>query len=110
MTLDNRDNVVEEKMGSATHWYLTSRSPYYKEAWEIAADGFTAKGAPFSFDLGFKDKCDEIGVPWEDFIEQLKNGKSDFEIAQELGITEKLAENLRYQFEKYGITGVTGQD
>ncbi|GAV22594.1 helix-turn-helix transcriptional regulator [Carboxydothermus pertinax] len=110
MDFHNRDNAIEEKMGSATHWYLNTRSPYFEEAWEIAADGFTAKGAPFSFDLGFKDKCDEIGVPWEAFIDQLKAGKSDTEIAEELGITEKLAENLRYQFEKYGITGVTGQD
>ncbi|RKO67406.1 helix-turn-helix domain-containing protein [Desulfofundulus salinus] len=65
---------------------------------------------PWSTEPSLKTKTEEVGIDFDEFIEGLKNGKSDAEMAAEFGVTEKLIYHLRDRFERYGIGSIMGQD
>jgi len=53
---------------------------------------------------------EEAGLEFDKFLEDIKNGKTDDEIAQQTGVSREVISNLREHFEKYGIDSVMGQD
>lgn len=116
----NNDAFIPEGLGSAERVSLDGKSEiegYVTETGvrnkvnvdEMPTD-FSTRGAPWDLDQSFKAKCAEIGVDFNQFIEGLKAGKSDEEIADEVGIKTKAAANLRYHFESFGYHSMQGQD
>lgn len=65
---------------------------------------------PWSTESSLKFKAEEVGIDFDDFIESLKDGKSDVEMAEEYDVTEKLIYHLRDHFMRYGLGHVMGQD
>ncbi|AGL01348.1 helix-turn-helix domain-containing protein [Desulfoscipio gibsoniae] len=65
---------------------------------------------PWSTEPSLKFKAEEVGINFDDFIADLKEGKSDMEIAKEFDVTEKLIYHLRDHFMRYGLGHIMGQD
>jgi len=65
---------------------------------------------PWSTESSLKFMTEDAGIDFDDFIEGLRVGKSDFEIAEEYDVTEKLVYHLRDHFMRYGLGHVMGQD
>ncbi|WP_027363743.1 hypothetical protein [Desulfotruncus alcoholivorax] len=65
---------------------------------------------PWSTEPSLKFKTEEVGIDFDDFIEGIKEGKSDFEMAEEFDVTEKLIYHLRDHFMRHGLGSIMGQD
>ncbi len=65
---------------------------------------------PWSTEPSLKFMTEEVGIDFDDFIEGLKDGKSDVEMAEDYNVTEKLIYHLRDHFMRYGLGHVMGQD
>lgn len=65
---------------------------------------------PWDMQPGLKEIADEVGVDFDNLINGFKNDKTDYEMAEELGVTEKMVFHLRDHFMRYGIGSVQGQD
>jgi len=65
---------------------------------------------PWSTEPSLKFKASEVGIDEDDLIEGIKEGKSDTEMAEEFDVTEKLIQNLRDHFMRYGLGSIMGQD
>ncbi|SFG47993.1 hypothetical protein SAMN05660649_01777 [Desulfotomaculum arcticum] len=65
---------------------------------------------PWSTETSLKFKTEEVGIDFDDFVEGVKEGKSDFEMAEEFDVTEKLIHHLRDHFMRHGLGSVMGQD
>lgn len=66
--------------------------------------------APWSTEPSLKTKTEEVGIDFDRFIEGLKNNKSDLEMAEEFGVTEKMLYYLRDHFMRHGVGSIMGQD
>lgn len=116
----NNDAFIPEGLGSAERvsldgkseieGYLTEKGTRGKVDQDEQTTELSTRGAPWDLDESFKAKCAEVGVDFNVFIEDLKDGKTDNEMAKELGLTEKAVSNLRYHFERFGIHSMMGQD
>ncbi|WP_031514523.1 histidine kinase [Desulfofalx alkaliphila] len=65
---------------------------------------------PWSTEPSLSTKTEEVGIDFDSFIEGLKNDKTDAEMAQEFGVTEKTIGHLRHHFITRGIGSIMGQD
>ncbi len=65
---------------------------------------------PWNWQPYLSEMCEEIGVNYDKFIEELANNKTDMEIADKLNTSTKAINYLRTHFENYGIGSVLGQD
>lgn len=73
-------------------------------------EGYIRSRVPWSTEPSLKFKADEVGVDFDDLIEGFKNGKSDYEMAEEFDVTEKLIYHLRDHFMRRGLGSIVGQD
>ena len=71
---------------------------------------YTNARVPWSTQPSLKTIASEAGIDENDLIAGIKEGKSDAEIAAELDVTEKLIQNLRDHFMRYGLGSIMGQD
>ncbi len=71
---------------------------------------FLRSRVPWSAGPSLKEMTDEVGIDFDRFIEGLKNQKSDMEIANDFGVTEKTIYYLRDHFERKGLGSTVGQD
>jgi DNA-binding CsgD family transcriptional regulator len=53
---------------------------------------------------------EDVGIDFDTFLDQLKDGKTDEEIAVQAGVSPKVISQFREHFEKYGIDSIMGQD
>lgn len=67
-------------------------------------------GPPWAWQPGLKSLVEEAGIDFDAFIEGLKNGESDLQLASRFGASQTAVRHFREHFEKYGIDSVTGQD
>jgi len=67
-------------------------------------------GPPWGLQPSLQLMLEEAGLEFDKFLEDIKNGKTDDEIAQQTGVSREVISNLREHFEKYGIDSVMGQD
>ncbi|MBM7854074.1 DNA-directed RNA polymerase specialized sigma subunit [Desulfohalotomaculum tongense] len=65
---------------------------------------------PWTTEPSLVTKTEEVGVDFDRFIDGLKNDRTDAEIAQEFGVSEKTIAHLRNHFMRYGIGSTMGQD
>lgn len=65
---------------------------------------------PWSTEPSLATKTEELGIDFDMFIEGMKNDKSDSEMANEFGVTEKTISYLRNHFITRGIGSIMGQD
>lgn len=65
---------------------------------------------PWSTGPSLKQMTDELGVDFDSFIERLKNDRSDMEMAEEFGVSEKAISHLRKHFMTHGVGSIMGQD
>jgi len=65
---------------------------------------------PWSSEPSLKEMADEVGVDFDRFIEDLKENKTDVEMAEEFDVSEKLIYHLREHFYSHGIGSIVGQD
>lgn len=65
---------------------------------------------PWSTQPSLKLKCDEVGVDFDRFIEDLRLDWSDEDIAHEFDVPVGTIMNLREHFMRFGIDSVQGQD
>lgn len=120
-----RDKVTEGKeegdfgrsftvteMGSARFATLQGKDSRY--SYEMGPTTLTqgSKGPPWSIEPSMHFVCDEVGIDYDNFIADLKDQKSDHEMAQEFGVPEKTIRHLKDHFYKSDvpITGNYGQD
>ncbi|AVX21156.1 Homeodomain-like domain-containing protein [Carboxydocella sporoproducens DSM 16521] len=68
------------------------------------------RGAPWDTQPALKEMCAETGVNLDRLLAGIKRGRSDEEIASEMGVPPTTITRLRRHFEKYGIASVEGQD
>ena len=73
------------------------------------AEDFRSR-VPWSLEPSLKEMSEEVGVNFDKFIEGIARNKSDMEIAEEFGVTEKTVYHLRDHFERVGINSIMGQD
>lgn len=66
--------------------------------------------APWSTQPSLKLKTDEVGIDFDLFIEGLREGWSDAEMAGAFGVPVGTVANLREHFIRYGVDSVQGQD
>ncbi|MCL2337604.1 MAG: helix-turn-helix domain-containing protein [Firmicutes bacterium] len=65
---------------------------------------------PWGIRPSLKAEASEVGIDEDDLIEGIRVGKSDAEMAEEFDVTEKLIQNLRDHFMRYGLDSIMGQD
>lgn len=65
---------------------------------------------PWSTEPSLKFKTGEVGIDFDEFIDGLKDNKTDAEMAEEFDCTEKLIYHLRDHFMRYGVGSIMGQD
>ncbi|MFZ5633607.1 MAG: helix-turn-helix domain-containing protein [Bacillota bacterium] len=65
---------------------------------------------PWSTEPSLKQKTDEVGVDFDRFIDGLKHGRSDMEMAEEFNVSEKIIKHLRDHFMSHGVGSIMGQD
>lgn len=65
---------------------------------------------PWSKEPSLKQMTEEVGVDFDRFIADLKEQKTDLEMAEEFAVTEKLISHLRERFYTHGLDSVEGQD
>jgi DNA-directed RNA polymerase specialized sigma subunit len=65
---------------------------------------------PWSTEPSLKQKTDDVGIDFDDFIAGLKNKLSDVEMAAEFGVSEKTISYLREHFMSHGLGSIMGQD
>lgn len=73
-------------------------------------DFFTQSRVPWSSEPSLKQMTREVGVDFDRFIENLKDNKTDAEMADEFAVSEKLIYHLREHFYTHGIGSIVGQD
>jgi hypothetical protein len=66
--------------------------------------------APWSTQPSLKLKTDEVGIDFDLFIEGLREGRSDAEMADAFEVPAGTVANLREHFMRYGVDSVQGQD
>jgi len=103
---------VPTEMGSARFAALGGEGSTYK--YETGPTELTqgTKGPPWSIIDSMHFVCDEVGIDYNQFINGLRDDKSDMEMAREFAVSEKTIQNLRERFysEDVPITGNYGQD
>jgi hypothetical protein len=115
----NEREFVYADQGSAT-WasldgrsedsgYVTEGAIGNKDLEEQTTD-LSTRGAPWALEPSLEAKCEEVGINFDNFIEGLKNNKSDAEMAEEFEVTEKTIFYLRDYFEHMGLDTMMGQD
>lgn len=65
---------------------------------------------PWGLEPGLKEKTDELGIDFDQFIDGLKNNKSDETMAQEFRVSREAIEALREHFTHLGIQTVVGRE
>jgi len=65
---------------------------------------------PWGLEPSLKDKTNEVGINFDEFIAGLKEGKSNFEMAQEFKVSEKLISHLKNHFTQFGVHSIVGRD
>lgn len=107
----DRDYVLTE-MGSARFVSLGGEGSKYK--YETGPTHLTqgTKGPPWSIEPSMHFVCDEVGIDYNQFIDGLRDNKSDVEMAQEFKVSDKTIKNLKERFYTMDvpITGNYGQD
>ncbi|ADG82176.1 helix-turn-helix domain-containing protein [Thermincola potens] len=71
---------------------------------------FIRSRVPWSAGPSLIEMTDEVGIDFDSFIDGLAQNKSDMEMAEEFGVTEKTIYYLRNQFERKGLGSTIGQD
>lgn len=71
---------------------------------------FFRNGISYHTEPSLRQKTREVGISFDDFIDGLKNNKSNLEIASELGISDKIISHLRNHFEQHGLGATIGHD
>jgi hypothetical protein len=74
------------------------------------SDSFIQSRVPWSSEPSLKEMAGEVGVDVDRFIDDLKNDKTDSEIAEDFDVSEKLIYHLRDHFYSHGLDSVQGQD
>ncbi|OPX83946.1 MAG: hypothetical protein A4E54_02911 [Pelotomaculum sp. PtaB.Bin117] len=73
-------------------------------------DFVTQSRVPWSSEPSLKEMTREVGVDFDRFIEDLKEDKTDVEMAEEFNVSEKLIYHLREHFYSHGLGSIEGQD
>lgn len=66
--------------------------------------------APWSMDASLKDKTTEVGIDYNQFIEQLRRQASNSDMAKFFNKKEEVISNLRWHFEQFGVNSIQGRD
>ena len=67
-------------------------------------------GPPWSIQPSLQLMLEEVGLEIDEFLDDIRKGKTDDEIAQQTGVSREVISIFREHFEKYGIDSVMGQD
>lgn len=65
---------------------------------------------PWSAEPSLKQKTEDVGIDFDQFIGGLAQNRSDMEMAAEFKVSSKTISHLREHFERYGIHSIMGQD
>lgn len=65
---------------------------------------------PWSTEPSLKEKTEEVGIDFDQFIARLAENRSDMEMAEEFQVSEKTIAHLREHFERLGLQSIMGQD
>lgn len=100
------------EMGSARFASLRGKDSRYSYEMGPTDLAHGTKGPPWSIENSMHFFCDEVGIDYHQFIADLKEQKSDYEMAQEFAVPEKTIRLLKEHFYKSDvpITGNYGQD
>lgn len=69
-----------------------------------------APGPPWGWQPSLQAMVEEAGVNFDDFIDCIRDGATDEEMARKFGVSMETIVCLRDHFERYGIDSVMGQD
>lgn len=94
---------VPTEMGSASFVALDAEGSSYKYETNETSQTPSELGPPWSVEPSLVFKCDEVGIDFDEFISQVKNNKSDEEIAQSFEVSPKTIKHLRKHFMTKGI-------
>ncbi|MBE3587745.1 MAG: helix-turn-helix domain-containing protein [Thermoanaerobacteraceae bacterium] len=71
---------------------------------------FIRSRVPWSTEPSLKRKAEEVGIDVDRLIDGIREDRTDAEMAEEFGVTEKLIYHLRDHFMRYGVGSIMGQD
>jgi hypothetical protein len=99
---------VPENMGSAVQVNLDGQSEPNNNRQEIPLHPGETPSAPWGMEPSLEAMCEEAGVDFDNFLDFMKNNRSDQEVADELGVQQLTISSLRRHFESHGIDSVAG--
>jgi hypothetical protein len=67
-------------------------------------------GPPWSLEPSLRLMLEEVGMDMDAFLEDIKMGKTDEEIAEQTGVSQEVISGFREHFMKNGIDSIMGQD
>jgi hypothetical protein len=67
-------------------------------------------GPPWGIQPSLKAIVEDAGIDFDSFIDALKEGITDQEMARRFQVSEQAIAYFREHFERYGIDSVMGQD
>jgi uncharacterized membrane protein len=76
----------------------------------MAVEEFIRSRVPWTTEPSLVTKTEEVGINFDNFIDGLKNDKSDAEMASDFSVSEKTISHLRNHFMTHGIGSTMGQD
>ena len=73
-------------------------------------ESFFRSRVPWEAGPNLKEMTDEVGIDMDHFVEMIGANRSDMEMAQELGVSEKTIGSLKNHFYTKGLGTTVGQD
>ncbi len=73
-------------------------------------ESFLRSRVPWEAGPNLKEMTDEVGIDLDRFVDSIGANRSDMEMAQEFGVSEKTISQLRNQFYTKGLGTTVGQD
>lgn len=102
------DAFVSENMGSAVLVNLDGMSEPNNNREDIPLYSGATPSAPWGMEPSLEAMCEEAGVDFEQFLDSVKQNKSDTDMADAFGVKELTIFSLRDHFERHGIDSVAG--
>jgi hypothetical protein len=85
-------------------------SYWYKGGRIMAYDYGTGSFPPWSRIPGLNEMCEEVGVDFDSFVEDLKTGANLDDMVIKYGVSMETMSLLQKHFMKYGLSSVMGGD
>ncbi len=76
----------------------------------MPVEEFIRSRVPWSTEPSLKVKTGEVGVDFDAFIKAVEKDRTNYEMAQEFGVSSNVIAHLKDHFMRKGLGSIMGQD